>query len=212
MPEHNSEAEARAAWNRRATPVNASMGEDGATWTDEQHAAAIEALTSHKWLDPECHANGCQSLVWKRRYESAVKGRSDFRQAYREARSSTPRPTSELVAALRAIAWMPSAIDDRDGLEAFNEARRIARAALTQTSGVAASLPTAGAGVGVKPLEWDEWNEARTPFGKYHAYPSSVHFEGRSWAEDNVDNPDSKAAAQEIHDAAIRSALTEEQG
>lgn len=53
---------------------------------------ASAALAEHKWLDPECGVNGCQSLVWKSLYESAVKGRSDFREAYREARASAARP------------------------------------------------------------------------------------------------------------------------
>jgi hypothetical protein len=52
------------------------------------------ALDDHKWLDPECGQKGCQSLVWKSRYESAVKGRQEFRQAYREARTE-PRAAAE---------------------------------------------------------------------------------------------------------------------
>lgn len=47
-------------------------------------AGIVEAF---KWLDPECGVKGCQSLVWKGRYESAVNGRREFRQAYRETRS-----------------------------------------------------------------------------------------------------------------------------
>jgi len=62
-----------------------AVPEDG--WTDAQHNAAIEALAGHKWLDPECGANGCQSLVWKARYEAAVNGRREFRQAYRNVKA-----------------------------------------------------------------------------------------------------------------------------
>jgi hypothetical protein len=51
-----------------------------AAQTDAQGAAP---LGEHKWFDPECGANGCQSLVWKSRCESAVKGRKDFRAAYK---------------------------------------------------------------------------------------------------------------------------------
>lgn len=40
---------------------------------------------THKWFDPECGEDGCQALVLRRRYESAVRGRRDFRQAYRSA-------------------------------------------------------------------------------------------------------------------------------
>jgi hypothetical protein len=67
-------------------PVDAPSTED--RWTPEQHLAAVEALAGHKWLDPECAGKGCQSLIWKSRYESAVMGRSDFRQAYRAARAA----------------------------------------------------------------------------------------------------------------------------
>lgn len=68
-----------------------------------------------------------------------------------------------------------------------------------------ASLQSGSAGeVAVNLLEWGEWNEAKTPFGKYHAYPDGdVHFTGCSWA-DRTDDPDSKAGAQAIHDAAVR--------
>lgn len=43
-------------------------------------------LTDHKWLDPECGVNGCQSLVWEARYKAAVNGRREFRAAYRAVR------------------------------------------------------------------------------------------------------------------------------
>lgn len=43
-------------------------------------------IFDHKWLDPECVETGCQSLVWKSRYEAAVKGRQEFRQALRDER------------------------------------------------------------------------------------------------------------------------------
>lgn len=60
----------------------------------------VANLLSNKWLDPECGESGCQSLVWKHRYESAVKGRQDFRQAYREARA-LPSSASERERRLR---------------------------------------------------------------------------------------------------------------
>jgi hypothetical protein len=44
-------------------------------------------VLSHKWLDHECNEHGCQSLVWKKRYESAVQGRRDFRQALVDCRA-----------------------------------------------------------------------------------------------------------------------------
>lgn len=44
-------------------------------------------IFDHKWLDPECVETGCQSLVWKSRYEAAVKGRQEFRQALRDERA-----------------------------------------------------------------------------------------------------------------------------
>lgn len=53
-----------------------------------QLSGALNGVMSpedHKWFDPECGVNGCQSLIWKGRYESAVRGRQDFRQAYRAA-------------------------------------------------------------------------------------------------------------------------------
>lgn len=117
-----------------AAPVNASMGEDPVAYQQRERRRDDE--WSH-WYpsNKECYDE----------FQSGIRfGRMEYEV---RALYTTPRPASELVAALRAIAWMPSAIDDRDGLEAFNEARRIARAALTQTSGVAASLPTAGVGV-----------------------------------------------------------------
>jgi hypothetical protein len=46
-----------------------------------------EDVTDCKWLDPECGTKGCQSLALKSLYETAVKGRQDFRQAYQEARA-----------------------------------------------------------------------------------------------------------------------------
>lgn len=90
-------------------------------WSDEQHAAAIEALTGHKWLDPECGVNGCQSLVWKGRYEAAVSGRQGFRQAYRVARAQIAAKD----AALRLLL--------REG-EGSANARAAAHAALSQPS------------------------------------------------------------------------------
>lgn len=47
-----------------------------------------DKIFDHKWLDPECVETGCQSLVWKSRYEAAVKGRQEFRQAFRDERKA----------------------------------------------------------------------------------------------------------------------------
>lgn len=47
-----------------------------------------EDLLNDKWLDPECIQDGCQSLIWKARYEAAVQGRAHFRNAFREARAA----------------------------------------------------------------------------------------------------------------------------
>jgi Lar family restriction alleviation protein len=76
---HLDKAGAASEWNTRAQP---QAGE-----------AVASKILDHKWLDSECIERGCQSLVWKGRYESAVKGRKDFREAYKEARSSCPTPT-----------------------------------------------------------------------------------------------------------------------
>lgn len=62
------------------------------------------AVEDHKWLDPECGVKGCQSLAWKGRYESAVKGRAEFRQAYREERAAPPpSPDPVAVKALESL-------------------------------------------------------------------------------------------------------------
>lgn len=59
----------------------------------------IAKVMSYKWLDPECCEGGCQSLVWKGRYESAVKGRADFRTALRDKRAALAmRPAPETTA------------------------------------------------------------------------------------------------------------------
>lgn len=60
-------------------------------------------MEDHKWFDPECGFNGCQSLVWKGRYESAVKGRSDFRKVYREARELSRGATDALEASRQVV-------------------------------------------------------------------------------------------------------------
>lgn len=44
-------------------------------------------VRAFKWFDPQCREDGCQSLVWKNLYEDAVKGRADFRAAYRKERN-----------------------------------------------------------------------------------------------------------------------------
>lgn len=44
----------------------------------------IAGAAEHMWFDPGCAGNGCQSLVWKSRYEAAVRGRQDFRNSYRD--------------------------------------------------------------------------------------------------------------------------------
>lgn len=81
-------------------------------------AKPVEALVEHKWLDPECGANGCQSLIWKGRYESATKGRGDFRQAFRREKGISAdhvrsdllneyaRPsTTEAKPSLKSVEW-----------------------------------------------------------------------------------------------------------
>ena len=94
-------AEVRAAFNAATAVTPAEIAEmvDQLRAVDHTSAGsslkALRALApiaperpieDHKWLDPECGAKGCQSLVWKSLYESAVKGRSDFRQTHREIR------------------------------------------------------------------------------------------------------------------------------
>lgn len=71
------------------------------------------APTEHKWFDPECGANGCQSLVWKRRYESAVQGRRDFRRAFKEAREAALAHISR--ASPASPDWQPIETAPRDG-------------------------------------------------------------------------------------------------
>lgn len=61
-----------AAWNRRAFPASGER----------------EGLADHKWLDPECGVHGCQSLVWRSRYEAAINGRRDFRKAFKDTRAA----------------------------------------------------------------------------------------------------------------------------
>lgn len=38
----------------------------------DYHKQKADAILDHKWLDPECGIQGCQSLVLKARYEAAV--------------------------------------------------------------------------------------------------------------------------------------------
>lgn len=85
-------------------------GNDTEIFEDALDAAIAQAreiplpLEDHKWHDPECGVNGCQSLVWKGRYDSAVKGRSDFRDAYSGARNDR----DYLVTALKAAVSIAS--------------------------------------------------------------------------------------------------------
>ena len=70
----------------------------------------------HKWFDPECGQNGCQSLVWRARYEDAVKGRSDFRQSYRDARAELSRLRNSHTALVAALESFANKADAYDGL------------------------------------------------------------------------------------------------
>lgn len=89
-------------------------------------------IFDHKWLDPECVETGCQSLVWKSRYEAAVKGRQEFRQALRDERQAHPLPGDVGTAIDQAILW---ARDDKCSYpadaEKFEQRIEILRAALT---------------------------------------------------------------------------------
>ena len=101
-----------------------------------------EALSDRKWLDPECGVEGCQSLVWKARYEAAVNGRRDFRQAYREARASQEALREALASHIATV------IDDievtKDGFCKWSDVanardaiyRTVRRAALAQSAPV----------------------------------------------------------------------------
>lgn len=59
--------------------------------------------TDHKWFDPECGVNGCQSLVWKARYEAAVNGRREFRKAFRDAREDNKIARGVLLTVLKFL-------------------------------------------------------------------------------------------------------------
>ena len=104
----------------------------------------LEAL-DYKWLDPECIGKGCQSLVWKGRYESAslvwkgryesaVKGRADFRNAYREAHSpaatSAARTRPDNNAHRDALQKIADSDQHPDTEDTAAELREIARNAL----------------------------------------------------------------------------------
>ena len=39
-------------------------------------------------LTPRCGVHGCQSLVWRSRYEAAINGRRDFRKAFQDTRAA----------------------------------------------------------------------------------------------------------------------------
>jgi hypothetical protein len=98
------EAREREAWEigRRSYCPAGVLADEARTEREWQAARAAlthpapthndgrgEAVEDHKWFDPECAVHGCQSLIWKALYESAVKGRQDFRKAFREARSTS---------------------------------------------------------------------------------------------------------------------------
>jgi hypothetical protein len=88
------------------------FGEAMATFMPaEARLASLEAsgdapsVMDHKFIDGECHASGCQALVWRSRYESAVKGRADFREVYRKEREArkTLEASGDVVEALWLI-------------------------------------------------------------------------------------------------------------
>ena len=62
-----------------------------AAQANEENAGAEARLRDHKWFDHECQEKGCQSLTWKGLYETAVKGRADFRGALRIERENSAR-------------------------------------------------------------------------------------------------------------------------
>ena len=80
----------------------------------EREREGLKVL-DHKWLDPKCIEEGCQSLVLKGIYESAVKGRQDFRAAFRDAKARVEQLEAQLRSARAAIASAP---DDTWGTNA----------------------------------------------------------------------------------------------
>lgn len=89
------------------------------------NASAEARLREHKWFDPECHEKGCQSLVWRGFYETVVKGRADFREAFRKQRDQAKR----LREALRNIA--EGNLGGLPGQANYARIREVAREALS---------------------------------------------------------------------------------
>lgn len=72
--------------DKGAPSICCAMGLADEVWKAMEAARPAATVTERKWLDPECAEDGCQSLVWRSRYEAAVEGRQEFRAALREER------------------------------------------------------------------------------------------------------------------------------
>ena len=78
-----------------AIAVISLLRANGIPATGEVERAPGSEILDHKYLDPECIGDGGQSLVGRSRYEAAVKGRQDFRRAYREAQAALTDHTTK---------------------------------------------------------------------------------------------------------------------
>lgn len=169
------------------------------------------SLVGHKWLDPECATNGCQSLVWQSRYESAVIGRAAFRRAYGDMRKvwKIAEDTLAVISGERTPQRFPESSRDLAG-RSLKEAR----------FALASAEPAPARGeVAVKALGWYEDHSvpptgeclAPSPVGRYCIPLGRKHYTLRF--RDSIEIGTyptleaAKAAAQADFDKRIRSTL-----
>ena len=83
-------------------------------------------VTDHKWLDPECHASGCQTLILKAELEKL----RDQRDKYMwQVRDTCARAEAAEADAKRLREALVAIMDDDNGVA---DIRAIARSALAQ--------------------------------------------------------------------------------
>jgi hypothetical protein len=70
----------------------------------------VETMLSRKWLDPECLHDGCQSLVWKRKFERCDAERDKFLWQVRDTCSRAEKAEAELATLKQQLAEREEAL------------------------------------------------------------------------------------------------------
>jgi hypothetical protein len=70
----------------------------------------VETMLSRKWLDPECLHDGCQSLVWKRKFERCDAERDKFLWQVRDTCSRAEKAEAELASLKQQLAEREEAL------------------------------------------------------------------------------------------------------